>query len=472
MKKHILLSVFFSLALAQILSAQSFGANPALLMYRFNGGSVSPQPISQGDHIGTIRWDGLTAIGSIRTGASIQSFITGPVSAGMLPANMVFRTGAPNQLNRMVITEQGRVGIGIDNPTFFRLHVVGNTHTTENFYGRIHFDFDSPSDNAPNTYNDQAYFERKQRSVLGVPAVVGMNNFGGILSLSPGGGAHDHQLFFGQDGVWNRRETDNSAAWTGAWEKLLSSADIKGRKNLVARFLPPDNVSSKLGESQLYDDGSNVVIGGIPAAPAPATPVFDLTNLLTVNGATRVNGKTFINGRLGVGNNTPAEELDVTGDATVSGNSFVGGNLGVGTTTPAHKMHLVGDGYVNGRVAIGPTDHYASGFALSVNGKIITDELRVMLEPSWPDYVFEENYDLKPLAEVGRYIQENKRLPGVASAKEVAEQGLDLGEMQKVQMEKIEELFLYIIALEKEMKELKVENTALKAKVEQQGTRN
>ncbi len=79
---------------------------------------------------------------------------------------------------------------------------------------------------------------------------------------------------------------------------------------------------------------------------------------------------------------------------------------------------------------------------------------------------------MKPLAEVESFIQKEKHLPGVASSKEIAENGLNLGEMQKTQMEKIEELYLHMIAMDKELNALKAENSNLKAKVELLENRN
>lgn len=463
MNKHFLYTLLLlaSAISPTLLFAQGAGTKPELVLYRYNSsGSFSPLPVVQSDLLGTLAWRGLVSYGDIRTGASIQSFATDPVLPGQLQANMIFRTSDAGGIkNRMIITETGLVGIGTDNPAF-DLHTVGNTHTTGRFHGRIHFDFNSAANDAPNTYTNEAYFERKLRGTLGVPTPAGVNNFGGILSLAPGGGAHDHQLFFGQDGIWNRRDTENSPAWSGAWEKLLSSADIAGRPNLVARFRPPGPLSSSLGDGQIFDNGANVVIGGIPAAPAVAAPAFDPADVLTVQGRTQVNGNLRSSGNATVDGSTTTNSLNVNTNATVSG------NLGIGIA-PAHKLHLAGDGYINGRLAIGPTAHYATGYALSVNGKIISDEMRVRLEPMWPDYVFEENYSLKPLTEVAAFVQENKHLPGVPSAKTVAEEGLDLAGMQHAQMEKIEELFLHLIALEKQVAALQVENAALKTKVNQ-----
>lgn len=409
--------------------AQSGGANPALVMYRYNGSAgISPLPVVQGNLIGTIRWDGLTAIGSIRSGASIQSYVTGPVSPGVLYANMVFRTGAPDQQNRMVITSDGLVGIGTMTPAY-HLDVVGNTHTSGDFFGRIHFDNNAGTNDAPNTYIDEAYFELKNRAILtgGLALPPSGNAQGGLFSLAPGGSSLDHQLFFGDDGIWTRRKTGNAADWTGAdWQKVLTGEFISGTPNRIAKFTAPNS----LGDSRLFDNGV----------------------------------------RVGINNFAPAFDLDITGTTHVSADALVGGNLGVGTNTPAFKLQVVGDGYVNGRMAIGPTPHFATGFALSVNGKIITDELLVQLESAWADYVFEKDYRLTTLAETEKYVRENKHLPGIASAAEVAEKGLNVGEMQKAQMEKIEELYLHLIDLEKRLgalenqnKQLQLENASLKS---------
>ena len=102
-------------------------------------------------------------------------------------------------------------------------------------------------------------------------------------------------------------------------------------------------------------------------------------------------------------------------------------NVGIGTTNPAHK--------------------------LSVNGTIQSKE--VIVETGWADYVFDENYKLPSLGEVEKFIQQNNHLPNMPSAKEVEEKGLHLGDTQRRMMEKIEELTLYVIELQKEIEKLK-----------------
>lgn len=429
MKKFLFLTLSF-FAVTTILSAQgSGGTNPSLIMYRYNSSStLSPLPVLNGDLLGTLRWNGLVTYGNIRTGAAIQSYIT-DVAAPNIRANMIFQTsgllpdgtGLTQLRDRMIITENGRVGIGTMTP-LFDLHVVGNTHTTNRFHGRIHFDVGQPT-NLPNSYNDEAYFERKSRATLGLAANTYAD--GGILSLAPGGSSIDRQIFSGgTDGLWTRSQDPLGGNTWAAWQQILTSAEINGNVGRVARFTGAtlNAPSSSLGNSQLFDDGTRVGIRNL--MPDAGTSVDIL-------GATRIDG-----------------------------------NLGLGILPSTYRLDVNGDANVSNRVIIGNPPTTPGSHRLYVNGSIIATEVRVALQASWSDYVFEKDYDLKSLAEVEKYVQENKHLPGVTSAKEVAENGLNLGEMQKMQMEKIEELYLHMIEMSKQLNALQAENQALKAKIE------
>lgn len=112
---------------------------------------------------------------------------------------------------------------------------------------------------------------------------------------------------------------------------------------------------------------------------------------------------------------------------------------------------------VDGAITIG-TQNIPRGYKLAVKGKGIMEELKIQLAASWPDYVFENTYQLSPLAEVEAFIQTNGHLPGIPSAKNIeANDGVDIGEMQRLMMEKIEELTLYVIQLEKDQQVLKAQ---------------
>lgn len=111
------------------------------------------------------------------------------------------------------------------------------------------------------------------------------------------------------------------------------------------------------------------------------------------------------------------------------------GNVGIGTTNPTQK--------------------------LSVNGTIRAKE--VVVETSgWSDYVFADNYVLQPLSEVETQIKQNKHLPGIPSAQQVAESGVGLGEMQAKLLAKIEELTLHQIEQDKRIRALEAENAKLR----------
>lgn len=106
----------------------------------------------------------------------------------------------------------------------------------------------------------------------------------------------------------------------------------------------------------------------------------------------------------------------------------------------------------NGNVMMGTTTP-ATGYKLTVAGKIICTELKVQLQP-FPDYVFEKDYKLRTLKEVEDHIKNHKRLPGMPAAKEIESGGMDVGAMQGKVVEKVEELTLYILQQQKQIETL------------------
>ncbi|WP_075602656.1 hypothetical protein [Saccharicrinis aurantiacus] len=104
----------------------------------------------------------------------------------------------------------------------------------------------------------------------------------------------------------------------------------------------------------------------------------------------------------------------------------------------------------SGRVGIGTTKPTEK---LSVNGTIRAKEIKVEAS-NWADYVFADDYALKPLCEVEAFITENSHLPDVPSAAVVENEGIELGEMNKILLQKVEELTLYAIQKDKEVKDL------------------
>ncbi|WP_430906540.1 hypothetical protein [Maribacter sp. 2-571] len=108
--------------------------------------------------------------------------------------------------------------------------------------------------------------------------------------------------------------------------------------------------------------------------------------------------------------------------------------------------------YNSGNVGIGTADPGAD-WKLAVNGKIRAKEIKV--ETGWADYVFEKDYPLPTLAEVEEQIAKKGHLINIPSAKEVEADGIELGEMNRLLLEKIEELTLYTLQQQRELQKLK-----------------
>ena len=107
---------------------------------------------------------------------------------------------------------------------------------------------------------------------------------------------------------------------------------------------------------------------------------------------------------------------------------------------------------LDNRVGIGTQNPQ---YSLDVNGTIRAKEIRV--ETTGADFVFADNYRLRPLSEVEAFISENKHLPEMQSAKEMQEDGVSVSELQTKLLQKIEELTLYILQQEERIQALEAE---------------
>lgn len=101
-------------------------------------------------------------------------------------------------------------------------------------------------------------------------------------------------------------------------------------------------------------------------------------------------------------------------------------------------------------------------YSLFVAKGVLSEDYGIGPQSSWSDFVFDKDYALKTIPEVEEFISENNHLPDVPSAKQVAEEGYSQHDMNKVLLQKIEELTLYTIQQQKEIQELKTELNNLK----------
>lgn len=204
--------------------------------------------------------------------------------------------------------------------------------------------------------------------------------------------------------------------------------------------------------------GSSSEVGGISRTGKVAigASTFDSESKLTVTGAVNIGGEEssklkvrHINGKEANSNLEDNLYLNWNNDKDVHVGRY------------ANPSTL----YVHGKIGIG-IGSMPSAYKLAIDGKAICEELKVELSQNWPDYVFTNSYQLKPLAEVEAHIQAKGHLPNTPSAKEIeAENGFEVGEMTVNQQEKIEEIFLHLIEMKKEIEKLKKENVELKKQI-------
>lgn len=182
-----------------------------------------------------------------------------------------------------------------------------------------------------------------------------------------------------------------------------------------------------------------------------------ITNLMTVNrdGSTQINGDFTtqrIESTYGLNNitlNPQTAQLAWKRLVPDDGVNFVIRYDGDGGYPAADLIHISKDGKVGIK-----TDNFLGDYSLYINGKSISEESVVKLSSNWPDYVFQPEYNLMGFEELNNYINEYNRLPGMPSALEVKENGLELGSTQALLLEKIEEMTLMILQLNERIIEL------------------
>ncbi len=263
-----------------------------------------------------------------------------------------------------------------------------------------------------------------------------------------------------------------------------------GWNNLANATILVGNTTTGLGldYNEIAAKNTDLYLGTIGAGKHLHFRAGSPNNMMVMSGTS---------GNVGIGTGNPDEKLKVVGTASVHGDIGIvnsGSHWQVGKHTLELSNSDAGDvvlsfhrgGYTNaaikhtsltgliingggapdathlfvhqnGNLGIGTTN--PGSWKLAVKGKIRAEEVKV--ETGWSDFVFEKHYDLPTLEEVERHIKDKGHLKDIPSAKEVAENGILLGEMDSKLLQKIEELTLYTIEQEKRIKQLETENEKL-----------
>ncbi|GAB4001911.1 hypothetical protein GCM10028807_59240 [Spirosoma daeguense] len=346
------------------------------------------------------------------------------------------------------------------------------------------------------------------RSNVFIGSEAGFNNTTGTGNMfigqqaGPNNTSGEYNLFIGNGaGNGNSTGTGNTAIGDGSGYNSTTGLE----NTSIGRYAGINNTTGS----------RNTFIGTAATNPPGSGNLTNATAIGYQASVTASNAMILGNNQVnvGIGNTAPNNKLEITaGTANASGLRFTNLtrnssvlSLSIGLANPVVKVLTVDDngnvilqgiginltgllgGILGGREGVGLWEtkngfaqntsnegviigsgvtKTSSDYNLFVSKGILTEKVKVAVKNSseWADYVFAKDYKLRSLNEVDRFIQQNKHLPGVPSASEVAENGIDVGKMDAKLLEKIEELTLYMIDLKKENQQMKKEIRSLKAK--------
>lgn len=366
-----------------------------------------------------------------------QWSITG--NAGTSSSNFLGTTDAQplrlrtNNTQQMVLDATGRIGLGIATPSFkFEvstsnllrgINVNNTTSSSSGVYGSYNVSTNAGTGDGIGVFGSGKGVNGANYGVYGT-ASDGANNYGvygkvttsattlvgiGTYGLSTGTGTTNYGMIANSSGA----ATTNYGIYATA---------TGGTTNWAGYFL------------------QNCYLGG--AVGVGTTTLTDSKFIVQQTGTTLSTAK-FLNNSKGA--NISWVHFGTTGDWYIRSAANTG------------KV-ILQDQNAGATVCIGGTTA-ASGYKLSVKGKIMCEELKVLLSASWPDYVFEKNYELMSLTELENFIEKENHLPGIPSAKVMEEEGgVSVGEMQTILVKKLEEANLYILQLNKRIEELEAKS--------------
>jgi len=375
---------------------------------------------------------------------------------------------------RLNVTFDGKVGIGTTDP-LANLHINNGDQT----YGAILAQ--------ANESNFQLYTKTLTTQPTSVESFrlglkYGTDENNGFISFYRGGSTNGGFLGFSTNGTERVRIANNGkvgvgTTQSGSWGAKLvinNKEDFSkiiqlGAEGPTTWFMGIGDDSGTyfhIGENSskrliINKSSGNVGIGTNSPTPSAKLEISSGRNGFLVNGS--MGGDNFtdyqsaftftdlgilesgikINKKNGGGN------FDLFKAFYNSNELFVirsNGRVGIGASEPTAKLHVSGDILAD---EIRVEDIAASN--LNLNGTLAANNITVKANGNTADFVFSDDYTLKSLTEVENYIKTHKHLPDIPSAEAMEKQGVNLAEMNKLLLQKVEELTLYTISQEEKL---------------------
>lgn len=350
----------------------------------------------------------------------------------------------------------GRVGIGLTDPDNNGLKVINYLSGKAAIVGNDESSFLYASGmlGVLEPSNLGAPLDVVNAGVLGIKANAGGNG-AAVYGWNNDDNTNNYAGIFYSDGI--SATATNYGVYSRAQGSLINYAGRYKGRILIEGFMGGEGAADSL---------STLLSSRVMHTRTNDTRALEGISVPQAGSGIGVYGEGGWMGIRGFANGTTYSSFVYGVYGSASGTTGVGTRVGVYGTASGGANNWAGyfssgSVYVANDLRIGTTTQ-ATGFDLSVNGKIACTEVLVQALANWPDYVFAPDYDLMSLASLEESINTNKHLPGIPSAAQVESEGIQLGDMQIRLLEKVEELTLHLINQDKQIRQLQAEINSLK----------